>query len=91
MTFYRLSVNIVRKVWDFFETIPFYRMSPNQQIVDNGFCLAEQGKQYLVYLPDGGVVNVVVKAGPYKVIWIDAQNTSDRRYAGMTDDRKELS
>ncbi len=83
--------DIVRKVWDFFETIPFYRMSPNQQIVDNGFCLAEQGKQYLVYLPDGGVVNVAVKAGPYKVIWIDAQNTSDRRYVGMTDDRKELS
>ena len=87
----QVNHDIVRKVWDFFETIPFYRMSPNQQIVDNGFCLAEQGKQYLVYLPDGGVVNVAVKAGPYKVIWIDAQNTSDRHYVGMTDDRKELS
>ena len=83
--------DIVRKVWDFFETIPFYRMSPNQQIVDNGFCLAERGKQYLVYLPDGGVVNVAVKAGPYKVIWINAQNTSDRRYVGTTDGGKELS
>lgn len=87
----QVNHDIVRKVWDFFETIPFYRMSPNQQIVDNGFCLAGQGKQYLVYLPDGGVVNVTVKAGLYKVIWIDAQNTSDRRYAGTTDNGKELS
>jgi len=87
----QVNHNIVRKVWDFFETISFYRMSPNQQIVDNGFCLAEQGRQYLVYLPDGGVVNVAVKAGLYKVIWINAQNTSDRRYTGTTDDGKELS
>ncbi len=87
----QVNHDIVRKVWDFFETIPFYRMSPNQHIVDNGFCLAEQGKQYLVYLPDGGVVNVAIKAGQYKVIWINAQNTSDRRYAGMTKDGKNLS
>jgi len=87
----QVNHDIVRKVWDFFETIPFYRMSPNQQIVDNGFCLAEQGKQYLVYLPDGGVVNITVKAGSYKVIWIDAQNTSDKRYAGTTDNGKGLS
>ena len=87
----QVNHDIVRKVWDFFETIPFYRMSPNQQIVDNGFCLEEQGKQYLVYLPDGGVVNVAIKPGLYKVIWINAQNTSDRRYAGMTNDGKNLS
>ena len=44
-----------------------------------------------MYLPNGGVVNVAVKAGPYRVIWINAQNTSDRRYAGMTGDGKGLS
>ncbi len=87
----QVNHDIVRKVWDFFETIPFYRMSPNRQIVDNGFCLAEQDKQYLVYLPDGGIVNVAIKAGLYKVVWINAQNTSDRRYAGMTNDGKNLS
>jgi hypothetical protein len=83
--------DIVKAVWDFFETIPFYRMSPNQQIVDNGFCLAEAGRQYLVYLPDGGTVNVNVKGGPYKVTWINARNTSDRREDGMTKDGKNLS
>ena len=95
----QINHDIVKKVWDFFETIPFYRMSPKKQIVDNGFCLAEDGRQYLVYLPDGGTVNVDIKSGaptqwgpdPYKVIWINAQNTSDKRDAGMTNDGKNLS
>ena len=83
--------DIVRKVWDFFETIPFYRMSPNQRIVDSGFCLAEDGKYYLVYLVGGGAINVSVSTGLYNVTWINAQNTSDRRYVGMTNNGKKLS
>jgi CubicO group peptidase (beta-lactamase class C family) len=83
--------DIVKKVWDFFETIPFYRMSPSQRIVDNGFCLSQEGRYYLVYLPDGGKVNVSLEAGWYKVTWINAQDTSDRRSAGMTDGRQGLS
>lgn len=83
--------DIVRKVWDFFETIPFYRMSPNQWVADSGFCLAEEGRCYLVYLVGGGAVNVSVSAGSYNVTWINAQNTSDRRYAGMTNNGKKLS
>jgi len=83
--------DIVKKVWDFFETIPFYRMSPKQRFVDNGFCLADEGRCYLVYLVGGGAVNVSVSTGLYNVTWINAQNTSDRRYAGMTNNGKNLS
>jgi hypothetical protein len=83
--------DIVKKVWDFFETIPFYRMSPNQQIVDNGFCLAQEGRYYLVYLPDGGKVKLSLKAGRYKATWINAQDTSDRRSAGILDKGGEFS
>ena len=83
--------DIVKKVWDFFETIPFYRMSPNQRIVDNGFCLAEEGRYYLVYLVSGGTVNVSVRTGSYNVTWINAQSTSDRRYVGMTNNVEKLS
>jgi hypothetical protein len=83
--------DIVKKVWDFFETIPFYRMSPKRQITDSGFCLAEEGRYYLVYLVDGGAVNVSVKAGLYEVTWINAQNTSDRRYVGTTNNGRNLS
>jgi CubicO group peptidase (beta-lactamase class C family) len=83
--------DIVRKVWDFFETIPFYRMSPNQRIVDSGFCLAEEGKYYLVYLAGGGVVNIALRAGSYNMTWINAQDTSDRRYMGITNNGKKFS
>ena len=83
--------DIIKKVWDFFETIPFYRMSPNQRIVDRGFCLAEEDRCYLVYLASGGVVNVSLSNGSYEITWINAQNTSDRRYAGMTNNGKKLS
>jgi hypothetical protein len=83
--------DIVKKIWDFFETIPFYHMNPNQRFVDSGFCLAEEGRSYLVYLVSGGAVNVSVSTGSYNVTWINAQNTSDRRYAGMAHNGKKLS
>lgn len=83
--------DIVRKVWDFFETIPFYRMSPRPRTVDNGFCLADEGRYYLVYLADGGTVNVSVRAGSYSVTWINAQDASDRHASGTTNDGKNLS
>ena len=83
--------DIVKKVWDFFETIPFYRLNPSQRIVDNGFCLAEEDRCYLVYLVSSGKVNVSVGARSYNIKWINAQNTSDRRYGGMTNNGKNLS
>ncbi|MHC4625999.1 MAG: DUF5060 domain-containing protein [Planctomycetota bacterium] len=83
--------DIVRKVWDFFETIDFYRMSPNQSTVDTGFCLADEGRKYLVYLDTGRTVNVSVRSGRYRVAWINARDTSDSRLAGTTDDGRNLS
>ena len=83
--------DVVRKVWDFFETIPFCQMRPDQQNVDRGFCLSREGQYYLVYLPDGGSVNVSLKTGRYNVTWINAQNTSDRRSAGTAEGGKNLS
>ena len=69
----------------------FYRMSPNQKIVDRGFCLAEEGRCYLVYLAGGGVVHASVSTGSYNITWINAQNTSDRRDMAMTNNGKKLS
>ena len=86
--------DVVKKVWDFFETIPFYRMNPCQDLVTNktGYCLAEVGKQYLVYLPSKGSVNVSVASGTtYKVTWINAQNTTDQRAAGTTSNGQGLT
>ncbi|UCE49223.1 MAG: DUF5060 domain-containing protein [Phycisphaerales bacterium] len=83
--------DIVRKVWDFFEAIPFYQMSPCPNAVDSGFCLADEGRCYLVYLLGRGTANVSVQTGTYTVTWINAQDTSDRRLYGTTNDGKNLS
>jgi len=83
--------DIVKKVWDFFETIPFYRMSPRQDLVSAGYCLAEEGSQYLVYLDSGGSVDVEVGDGEYRIRWINAQDTSDRRDGGIANNGENLA
>ena len=83
--------DIVKAVWDFFETIPFYEMSPHPDLVNNGYCLAKPGSRYLVYLPSRGGVDVSISNGPYRVEWINAQNTSERHDGGTTNDGQGLS
>jgi hypothetical protein len=76
--------DIIKAVWDFFETVPFYRLKPRQDLVDNGYCLAQPGQQYLVYLESPGTVNIRVQGGTYSVRWINARNAQDVRDAGTT-------
>jgi len=54
--------DIVRRVWDFFDSpaIELGRLRPRQDLVDAGYCLAEPGKTYLVYVENGGTANVDV-------------------------------
>ena len=82
--------DIIKKVWDFFETIPFYRMKPRQDLVDNGYCLAEPGRQYLVYLEKPGTININIEEGLYAVEWINAQNTKDVRSCSTTGTGKNI-
>lgn len=83
--------DIIKDVLDLFETIPFYKMSPCQGLVSNGYCLAETGREYLVYLGSPGSVSVAITGGPFSVEWINAQNTSDRRSGGTTSDGQGLT
>jgi len=87
----QLLHDIVKMVWDFFESVPFYKMTPRQNLVDNGFCLAEPGRQYLVYLPLGGTVNISLCPGLYDVKWINAQNPCETYDTGHTNDGKNLT
>lgn len=82
--------DIIKKVWDFFETLPFYRMGPRQDLVDNGFCLAEPGVRYLVYLEKPGEVALKAEPGPYRAEWIDAQDTSTRHPLGVIEPAEPL-
>ncbi len=81
----------IKKVWDFFEGIPFWQMKPHQDLVDTGYCLAEPGQHYLVYLEHPGAVNVAIKPGHYRVKWINAQDTDDIRPGGVIDSRRTLT
>ncbi|MHC4407249.1 MAG: DUF5060 domain-containing protein, partial [Planctomycetota bacterium] len=76
--------DVIREVWDFFETVPYHRMRPRQDLISRGYCLAEPGREYLVYLDAGGRVDVKLEDGPYLVQWINAQRHHDRRYGGET-------
>ncbi len=53
-------------------------MSPAQDLVNNGYCLAEPGRRYLVYLESRGNVNISIVPGEYSVKWINAQDTGKR-------------
>ena len=71
--------DIIADVWDFFETIPFYQMSPRPELVDSGFCLADADSEHiLIYLDGPGEVNVELGPGAYDAEWIDARDTSRR-------------
>jgi hypothetical protein len=83
--------DIVKRVWDFSETIPFYRMEPRQDLVDNGYCLADVGHEYVVYLESPETVNVTIAPGTYAVEWINAPDTADRRDGGTTTTGRDLA
>lgn len=83
--------DIVKMVWDFFETIEFWKMSPQSDLTNAGFCLAKVGEEYLVYRPGKGSISINITGGPYKVTWINAQDTSERINGGITTNGKALS
>jgi hypothetical protein len=46
-------------LYDLFAALPFWRMQPGQSMVrGNGICLAAPGEVYVVYLPEGGRVEL---------------------------------
>ena len=48
------------------------RMTPEPSLASTGFCLAEPGEAYVVYLPDGGEAEVDLRAGggTFAVVWL---------------------
>ncbi len=83
--------DIIKEVWDFFETIPFYKLSPRQDLVDKGYCLAQEGNMVLVYLEQQGTVNVSLPKGSWHVQWINARQTDDRRDTGFINADQKLT
>jgi hypothetical protein len=52
------SETIIRNLRKFVERTHFEKMSPKPDLVEgNALCLAERGREYVVYLPVGGAVS----------------------------------
>lgn len=76
---------ILRRAWDFMESVPFAEMRPAQEIVSTGYALASDA-HLLCYLPDGGSVRLRgswAKEGeePQKGDWVNARKPSERQPA----------
>ena len=58
-----------------FAALDWWRMDPHDELADGGaFCMAEPGRQYLVYLPDGGKTNLTLADGRYRASWFDPRS-----------------
>jgi hypothetical protein len=69
---------IVHQVWDFFETIPFYKLRSRQDLVKSGYCLAKEGEEYYVYLDSIGEVELFVDYNyGFATEWINATDPKD--------------
>jgi hypothetical protein len=83
--------DILKNAWDYFDRIPFWRLKPRPDLVNAGYCLADPGQRYLVYLDRRGAVTVNIDEGSYQVAWINARDTSDVRKAGIINSRRSLT
>ncbi|WP_346857776.1 DUF5060 domain-containing protein [uncultured Draconibacterium sp.] len=78
--------------------IQFYTMKPHDELLSacpmlEVYALAEPGKQYLVFSPDGKAFTLEIEKGNYSTVkWIDAKN-GDEKLAGeinISDETKRL-
>ena len=55
------------------ERLDLAAMAPREDLASTRYCLAQPGRQYVVYLPEGGEVDADVSAatGPLAVEWIE--------------------
>lgn len=59
----------------FFTGFEWWKTEPHDELVNNSsFCLAEPGKRYVIYLPQGGNVAARIEPGRYEVKWFNPRN-----------------
>jgi hypothetical protein len=71
--------DIVKGAWDWFETIPFYRMRPRPELASDGFTLAQDGVRYAVYFPtieSTATLNLSGTEGEFTLRWYDPRSGS---------------
>lgn len=78
-----VMLNGYARIVDFFTSFDWWKTDPHDELVDNGgFCLAEPGKTYAVYLPRGGKVTVKLGDGKYKAHWFNPRSGETKALPG---------
>lgn len=83
---------IVKKAWDWFETIPFHQMTTRQDVMrGNSFCLANEGVEYYVYFESTGKDQIHLDY-PYffETEWINAKDPTDIRKGEKINKRTDI-
>ena len=70
---------IIHQVWDTFAALPWPRMKPRPDLVNAGYCLADPGYGYLVYIEEPATLQVKINPGAYQVEWLNARQP-DKSY-----------
>jgi len=71
----------MRVLRDILEKTNYWEMKPADELVDNGHCLADRGKEYLVYLEKPQPVTFQLQADALEIKWFNAL-TGEARDAG---------
>lgn len=72
--------DVMKSAWDWFESIPYYQMNPENELIENGYLIAESGVRYAIYIPDArDTVKLDLSAAPgkYTLRWF---NTRTNKY-----------
>ena len=77
---------IIHQVWDTFAALPWPRMKPRPDLVNVGYCLADPGYGYLVYIEEPTTIQVKIRPGTYKVEWINTRQPATSYPIGETSD-----
>jgi len=70
------QLEIIKNLRRFIDKIRFWEMYPNNKFVNNGFALVNVGKEYVIYLPYGGSVDLDLTStiGTFNVEWYHPQS-----------------
>ena len=70
-----VMLNGYARIVDFFTALEWWKAEPHDELVTGGaMCLAEPGRQYVVYLRAGGSVTVKLARGTYRASWFNPRS-----------------
>lgn len=70
------------------ERVNLSRLTPQNELASTGYCLAEPGRQYLIYQPAAGAFSVKLKPARYQAEWLDVSRGSF--FGNMAVEAKDL-